>query len=604
MPPHDREDPILPAQYAPSPPFARRAVLGGIGAVALAAGMEGIGAAGPTAGQATDSPLPDAARWPSWAPTADAARQKLATLRTKAVSLRQFGAALDGMTDDTPAFTRALAAGVRAVLVEGPARLTRSLAVNRPFAVFGSGKGPHLIWDGRPLDPIFAARPASADPTSFVRDVAFSGLHVVRAEGQTPGGVLVRAINIRGLTVVDCRTERTSLAFVTHARMATYDRTKGSETVDPAVLAGFSATDVDDLNEDITVLGNQVDFGMYMGDVLRFNFARRVVAQGNKGRFARISWWGGGAKRLEGGMPQFLRRVRDAYIADNAICNVNGGIYGNNGQSIAVVRNTVWDTNDVGIDFEGCIDCIATLNHCRNAGNFVYAAFYVARNVRFVGNYGEQDGSAASIDTRLGSQPIGTPRGLYLAALRGAGFAGTPGAIDVTFADNTFVYSGKQGLGRILPGPFNRLTLTGNTMRNVACDIRDRGGQSAIVAGNRLSFDHSARNPVTLLAASAPQTRMTGNVLAISARQPTGSAAIGYDSLRAPLDVVVTGNSVTGPQPLPLVVTTPDASGATAPLLRDLAGAIPGMTLAGNKGTRLYAGNPPPDGQKAPPFTE
>jgi hypothetical protein len=248
-----------------------------------------------------------------------------------------------------------------------------------------------------------------------VRDVAFGGLHVVRAEGQTPGGVLVRAINIRGLTVVDCRTERTSLAFVTHARMATYDRTKGSETVDPAVLAGFSATDVDDLNEDITVLGNQVDFGMYMGDVLRFNFARRVVAQGNKGRFARISWWGGGAKRLEGGMPQFLRRVRDAYIADNAICNVNGGIYGNNGQSIAVVRNTVWDTNDVGIDFEGCIDCIATLNHCRNAGNFVYAAFYVARNVRFVGNYGEQDGSAASIDTRLGSQPIGTPRGLYLA---------------------------------------------------------------------------------------------------------------------------------------------------------------------------------------------
>ncbi len=561
--------------------LGRRALLSGLcgGAIATSLAKTGIAKTERVRTLASQpySPasgtLPDASRWPSWAPTPETTRRKLAVLRHQAISLRQFGATLDGKSDDTPAFVRALAAGVHALLVDGPARVTGTICVDRPLAIFGSGAGPHLVWDGMPRDAIFTVRRQDNDPALFVHDVALAGLHAVRADGQAPGGMLVRAINVRGLTIADCRMMRMSLAYVSHARMSAYDRTKGSETVDPAVLAGFSASDVNDLNEDIAILGNEVDYGTYMGSIIRFNFARRVLVQGNKGRFARISWWGGGAKRLQGGMPQFLRRVRDVYIADNTISNVNGGIYGNNGQSIAVVRNMVSDTTDVGIDFEGCIDCIATLNHCRNAGNFVYSAFYMARNVRFERNYGEQDGSAADINDRLGSDPIGTPRGVCLAALRGAGFANTPDVIDVTFADNTFVFSGHDGLGRCLSGAFNRLAFIGNTMRNVVCDISTRTGEAVILSGNRLNFDKSATNPVTMLAASAAKGQISDNIVTIEAAQPAGSVAIAYAFPgNGPTDIALTNNLVQGAHPLPIAVA---ASGAR---------------LSGNRGAPVRTG--------------
>jgi len=557
-----------------SPRVARRAAIGSIGLLALALGVREAGA-GPGS-RSIGGTLPDPTRWPAWTPTPDAIRARLARLRKQAVSVRQFGARCDGITDDSAAFARAIAAGPRALLVDGPMRLSRPTTASRPLAVFGGGAGPHMIWDGTDRDGAILFQPDGPDPSLFARDLVLSGLHIVSADGQKPGGALVRATNVRGMVVADCRADRVSLATIGHLRAKTYDRTKGSDTVDPAVLAGFSATDTDDLNEDIAIIGNTVDFGAYMGDVVRFNFARRVLVHGNNGRFARISWWGGGAKRQEGGMPQFLRRVRDAWIAENEICNVNGGIYGNNGQSIAVVRNTVWDTTDVSIDFEGCIDCIAANNTCRNAGNFVFSTFYVARNVRFENNHGEQNGTMADIATRLGAQPIGNPRGIYLTALRGAGFVGMRDAIDVTFANNTLVYSGTSGLGRCLPAYFNRLSFIGNTLRNVAMDLRDRGGQTLVMTRNTLTFDRSARNPVTLLAGSAPNGRVTANVIRIDSNQPEGSVALGYAAPVTASDVIVADNVVSGDRRLPMVVSTMRTD---AP-----------VSLARNNGAPLMAG--------------
>lgn len=534
------------------PRVARRAAIGGIGLLALALGMREAGA-GPGS-RSTGGTLPDPTRWPAWTPTPDAIRARLARLRKQAVSMRQFGARCDGITDDSAAFARAIAAGPRALLVDGPMRLSRPTIASRPLAVFGGGAGPHMIWDGTDRDGAILFQPDGPDPSLFARDLVLSGLHIVRADGQKPGGALVRATNVRGMVVADCRADRVSLATTGHLLTKTYDRTKGSDTVDPAVLAGFSATDTNDLNEDIAIIGNTVDFGAYMGDVVRFNFARRVLVHGNKGRFARISWWGGGAKRQEGGMPQFLRRVRDAWIAENEICNVNGGIYGNNGQSIAVVRNTVWDTTDVSIDFEGCIDCIAANNTCRNAGNFVFSTFYVARNVRFENNHGEQNGTMADIATRLGAQSIGNPRGIYLTALRSAGYNGVKDAIDVTFANNTLVFFGNAGMGQCLPSYFNRLAFIGNTLHNVAMDLRQWGGENLLITRNTLTFDRSARNPLTLLAGSAPFGRITANVIQMDAAQPAGSVALGYDTPATSTDVVITDNVLSGRQSLPLTI--------------------------------------------------
>jgi hypothetical protein len=179
--------------------------------------------------------------------------------------------------------------------------VTGTICVDRPLASSALAPGPTSSGTAC-RDAIFAVRRQDNDPALFVHDVALAGLHAVRADGQAPGGMLVRAINVRGLTIADCRMMRMSLAYVSHARMSAYDRTKGSETVDPAVLAGFSASDVNDLNEDIAILGNEVDYGTYMGSIIRFNFARRVLVQGNKGRFAR-SVGGGRSQATPRGCP-------------------------------------------------------------------------------------------------------------------------------------------------------------------------------------------------------------------------------------------------------------------------------------------------------------
>lgn len=491
---------------------------------------------------------------PAWTARLTQRRRETMALRDKAVSLRQFGARLDGATDDRAALLAALASGAAAVRIDGPLRLASTVLIDRAVTIFGGGPGPHVIWAGQGDSAAFTVRPASGDPAAFVRDVGLVGLHIVRADGMPPAGHLLRADNVRGLVVSDCTAQRVGLAYVSHLRIARYDRTKGSETVDPAVVAGFSATARDDLNEDIVIAGNRVDYETYMSDVVRFNFARRVVVEDNMGRFAKISWWGGGAKRLEGGMPHFLRRVHEVYIARNTISNVNGGIYGNNGQDVLVVHNSVQNTNDVGIDFEGCLDCLAAGNDCRNAANFVYAAFYAAKNVRFENNRGEQDGSAAEIDRVLGSRPYGTPRGNALFALRGAGFADVPGAIDVTLAGNTFVYAGRTGMGRILPGPFTQLILQNNQLHNVACDVRTQGGQRLVVTGNVMTFDRSATKPITLLGASAAAGEMGRNTIRIDAAQPTGSVAIGYQALPATTGFLIAGNAINGAFRLPVMI--------------------------------------------------
>lgn len=512
-----------------------------------AAVLAGIGLASRSGGLFSSPSSAGPSDWPAWSASRAQIRDGIARLRASAVNIREFGARLDGITDDSPAIERAYASGAAAILVDAPMRLTRSFRIQRSFALLGVGKGPHIVWDAdEGLAPLLVRPHDEKDPDAYVHDVVISGIVAHRSRPKNPSPVLVHAANVRGFTIADCTTRNMGLAFVSHVRITTglYRRGKGSAQIDPAVVAGFSPNSLDDLNEDIVCIDNDVDNGIYQSAVLRFNFTRRAVVAGNRGRYAKISWWGGGAKVNQGGNAKFLRRVCDVYIADNTISGANGCIYGNNGQNIVVARNDCSDALDTAIDFEGCMDCHAYDNIARNSGNFCLSTFFVARNIVFERNYVVQDGSGAELPSRFGRR-IGGGRGIHLVALRSGGFARSPD-ISVRFLNNTLVYSAPDGIGSCLPSYFDSVIFTGNTLRNVACDWRYAFTGKLVVSDNRLSFDRPAPTPVTLLGGSARDAKIHANTVEVDAHMPATSLAVGYDLGPVTGTVEISDNRLTG----------------------------------------------------------
>jgi len=536
------------------------------------------------------------ADWPDWAESPASIEGRAKALRARARDIREFGAVLDGIADDSDALGKAIESGAEAVVIPGPLRLLRPIRISRAFGIFGLGPGPHLLWDAPEIGTALLVSPEGDDPGKFVSGVIIDGLHAKAGsnqlkQGQRKRGHLLLASNVRRLCVLRCTTKDMGLARVSHlkGKPKIYDRTSGSATADPAVLAGFSPTSIDDLNEDITVIGNSVDNGVYQGSILRFNFSRRVVAWKNQGNFANISWWGGGARRQQGGALRFLRRVDSAYIADNSIRGANGGVYGNNGRNVIVARNTISDTTDVGVDFEGCVDCTAYDNHVRDAGNFCYATFYAAKNIRFLRNYGEQTGAGATMHEKLGGTRYGNPAGLSLVALRSAGFrqAGEE-AVDIIFAENELVFSGGGNFGRCTASYFTKVAFQRNRLRNVLCDWRYENTDALYLEDNLLAFDRAPTVPVSIIAASAQTTVIRNNKVTVPGRMPPQSLAIVYQVRTKKVDTLIEGNSfeVSAGKPPPIGIDDPKGSfSGRITVRKNLAGGL----LASNATDRIVS---------------
>ena len=462
------------------------------------------------------------AEWPKWAPTRTAFYAEIAQWRTKGKDVRQFGAKLDGQADDTPALQQAIDAGVAVLLIPaGTLRMTQPVTLTAPIAILGAGDATVLRWEGRQRDP-FVAMPADKNPAGFLTGVHIDSLRLVRPAPMPSNGTILRGLNVRKISVTRCSTDRFGALFVGPLRRSVRDARK--DIHDTALEAGFSPNG-DDLNEDIIAYDNRIDGGAYMSQILRANFARRIIAVGNTGRFANISWFGGSAKITMGGAPQFLRRARDIYITHNKVHGANGGIYGNNGDGILVAHNEVSEMLDVGIDFEGCFNAVAHDNIVRNAGNYGLATFYAAKNIVFRNNQVYQDGSAAELPAKYGKR-YGKSGGRALFGMRSAGFARSPGAIDVSFIGNHFVWGGKTETGGCLPSYFSRLVLDGNTFENVVCDVTYVGTGTLIMTRNKLSFDRPMSAPYRALGGSAVQASFTDNEIRVTAAQHPGAIAI------------------------------------------------------------------------------
>lgn len=395
--------------------------------------------ASPAFGEARPESDPE---WPRWTQAPLALYARLDAARRGAADLRRFGATLNGSDDDTAAFEKAIAAGVRILFVPPaldparPIRLTREIRTAAPIVIIGAGDRSVIRWEGAE-EEAFLVSPDGDDPVRFLADVHIDSLRMIRS-GTLPRGHMVQAVNVRGFSLTRCSTQ----------------------------------------------------------------WMRGAVAMG--------------------GVIQFMRRVRDVYIAHNQVGGCNGGIYGNNGDGIVAAYNDVAMTTDVGIDFAGCFNAVAHHNHIRNAGNFCYVAFYAARNIRFHDNVGVQDGGGTGISKLYGRGQYGTERGPSPFAMRCSGFANIVAAVVVDVVDNDFSWTGRAGLGDVMPSYRSRLYVQRNWSTNVVCDFTYPHMANVSIT-DRLAFDRAAPAPST--SSPAPRRRCGSRTTSPSPAAPSLPAA-------------------------------------------------------------------------------
>jgi len=367
-----------------------------------------------------------------------------------AVPGEAFGAIGDGVTDCGPMLTRAAQLAKRVRLGVGQFYIgAASLPATTDSAFIGEGEATQILWSGTAAIRCRAAEgtTGAAMFSTFAYRLVVRGINFQRTSFSTTASAIYMS-NVRGLWVEDCFYRNSRLLMVMHeaSDSGVYNTATGSTTVDPAVVAGFSATDLTDLNEGIYARRNVSRNSQYGCQGIRINWARYGEISGNDLPFGNISWWGGGAKPAEGGQAGMLRRFAHFRIFGNYCSYNNGGVYGNNGLAVTVTGNTLEYSTDTALDFEGCVDCVATGNTVRHFGNYGCSTFYLAQNVQFRANTIEVTKAGASLSAMLGVTS-------FMSAIAVTGFTDNgDGTTNVTLASAPQIVSGQTVLLQFNPG--------------------------------------------------------------------------------------------------------------------------------------------------------
>ena len=344
--------------------------------------------------------------------------------------------------------------------------------------IYGSRRRSTLKWTGSGStsynSPTLLLREQSviSDPSTFSTDVAIKSM---RFECTNKRDITILAVNIRGIEVSDCAFYNCGGLRSAHERQinAAYDITSGAGVSDPAVTAGFSATLLDDLCEDVEFSNNYVNGVTYSVKACRIDFTRKFKISENTCLYASISWWGGAASNDAGGYggkKEYLRRVCQGTISENYVAWANGGIYGNNGAFITIGKNNVEFIVDTGIDLEGCMYCTVSTNSSKYCGNFCYSIFYASKGNVFSNNIGVQGPLAANMNTQAGTAQFSPSLGRCLFKITSMFSDATIN--DVALDGNQFTWDGATGFGTIELGGYTISSIKKNTLTNVVVDGR------------------------------------------------------------------------------------------------------------------------------------
>lgn len=184
-----------------------------------------------------------------------------------------------------------------------------------------------------------------------------------------------------------------------------------------------------------------------------------------------ITWWGIDSA-VDGTSITAARKCRNLQVFGNYVGSVlNGALWGSMGFKVSVTGNTVDGAGDVGIDFEGCVNCTASGNTVSDCVNGCLATFFYNAGIVFSGN-------ACTVSNE--AYPL-----LCLYNVSQA----VDNNIDIQIDGDSFTCTSGRVGSVSTSGPYRTLTFTGNTLRNVRVGLTSNNLHLINIAGNSLSFD-------------------------------------------------------------------------------------------------------------------
>jgi len=261
-------------------------------------------------------------------------------------------------------------------------------------------------------------------------------------------------------------------------------------------------------------------------------------------------WWGGDSNYLVNGKVGNQRKCANGIVDFVHVENVaGGGIWGSMGNNVKVTHSYVKTAQDVGIDFEGCVNSSATRDTSINAVNGALAVFFYCDGVSFENNIVQAESPKFRLFTSQGSPDAGNK--------------------NVTLANNDF--QTMSGVGLLWEGEaIDNLVFFNNSLLNCFVDFNGNNNGLVIVNQNRLSF--SVPIPVDSSAiiagrsSSGPQLSIDNNVISSEVLQPQGAYAITayQDQYNSNVSSFIRNNSINGFQSFYSVVWKSTNSGITS----------------------------------------
>ena len=492
------------------------------------------------------------------------------------VSVKDFGAKGDGVTDDTAAIQATITASGSVFFPVGTYLVTSQITVPSGRTLIGSSAT--VLWNTSTLPIAFVSTNAT--------DIEFQFLKFRSSVGVSASPTYaIKVVACKRIKVISCSSTLVNL-FISDTTAANYAAVVTDES-----LPGFNCS------SDIVISGCQINgttstnqaagAGVMIFYTLRATVSNCSIV--NCG--SAVTFWGGDSNPAVDGALANERKCKQCSATSIEVKSCGAGIWTTMTQGTSISGCTIETIADIGIDFEGAFECTASGNAVRDCVNGCLSIFAYNRNIVFASNSIVQPNSTQP-GFRIYNVGVNTENK------------------SVNFSGNTFRTESGIGVCDNASGPCETVSVNGNTFLNTRLEINTNNSRYANVCNNQFTFSVAAT--VSFFALDVGSLNNDGRGLINSNQvisqvvQPAGSCAIralhsdfntwsrfnvsSNTTSGFPIDITVTQNS--GNAGMAIYCKVTDNVFESASYVRNGTGVNPGVVILDNNYYYSATGTP------------
>lgn len=402
---------------------------------------------------------------------------------------------------DWCAIQAAINTGSPVKLSAGRFRVNETLHLRSRSEIYGEGPDSHLIWSGRKRDDIFSMFHAEG-----VNGIRLRNFAVLDHSGSS-GGYVFAGNNVVDVSVGKVVAKGMAIASFRPSVEAAdlYDRV----VMDAADTRFNGSADLHVTECVATDIASSADpraavlFRYCAGwSVTNCKFSNTPFG---------VQWWGGDSDPARDGVLANARKCMRGVVTNVEVSRCIAGMWGSMGRDITVSRCEVDTASDVGIDFEGCENCLASQNRVKNCTNGNFTIFWFNVGISFVENTSQQSRSDYP-HLRVYNASQGIQNRSLLVKSNKFSTEGTVGVIDTA------------------SGCVEKLEFIGNELANTRVDFVANNLRYVNVINNTLAFSSAGTGPLYGIQIGelhdGGRGVIRGNIISSKVTQPKESSAI------------------------------------------------------------------------------